>query len=92
MARTAPYSTSEPLGFTGETALTSTESRPAEGSARIKLRGFRGNSDLSADYHQQYHAYAQGGHAFGLMPSKLPVSGWPQLVEKWLGTIGMIPQ
>jgi acetyl esterase/lipase len=40
----------------------------------------------------ELHAYAQGGHAFGLRPSKLPVSGWPQLVEKWLGTIGMIPQ
>jgi acetyl esterase/lipase len=40
----------------------------------------------------ELHAYAQGGHAFGLKPSKLPVSGWPQLVEKWLGTIGMIAQ
>lgn len=38
----------------------------------------------------ELHAYAQGGHAFGLRPSKLPVSGWPQLVEKWRGTIGMI--
>jgi acetyl esterase/lipase len=38
----------------------------------------------------ELHAYAQGGHAFGLKPSKLPVSGWPQLVEKWLETIGMI--
>jgi len=40
----------------------------------------------------ELHAYAQGGHAFGLRPSKLPVSGWPQLVDKWLGTIGIIPQ
>jgi acetyl esterase/lipase len=40
----------------------------------------------------ELHAYAQGGHAFGLRPSKLPVSGWPQLVEKWLATIGMIPR
>jgi acetyl esterase/lipase len=40
----------------------------------------------------ELHAYAQGGHAFGLRPSKLPVSGWPQLVEKWLGTIGIIAQ
>jgi acetyl esterase/lipase len=39
----------------------------------------------------ELHAYAQGGHAFGLRPSKLPVSGWPQLVEKWLATIGMLP-
>jgi acetyl esterase/lipase len=39
----------------------------------------------------ELHAYAQGGHAFGLRPSKLPVSGWPQMVETWLGTIGMLP-
>ena len=38
----------------------------------------------------ELHAYAQGGHAFGLRQTKLPVSGWPRLVETWLGTIGMI--
>ena len=38
----------------------------------------------------ELHAYAQGGHAFGLREKKLPVSEWPQLVEKWLGAIGMI--
>jgi acetyl esterase/lipase len=38
----------------------------------------------------ELHACAQGGHAFGLRPSKLPVSGWPQLAERWLGTIGMV--
>jgi acetyl esterase/lipase len=37
----------------------------------------------------ELHAYAQGGHAFGLRPSKLPVSEWPRLVETWLATIGM---
>jgi hypothetical protein len=36
--------------------------------------------------------YAQGGHAFGLRRTKLPVTEWPQLVEKWLTTIGMIPE
>ncbi len=38
----------------------------------------------------EMHLYAQGGHAFGLRPSKLPISEWPQLVEKWLHTIGVI--
>jgi acetyl esterase/lipase len=37
----------------------------------------------------EMHLYAQGGHAFGLRPTKLPVSRWPELVETWLGTIGM---
>jgi acetyl esterase/lipase len=41
----------------------------------------------------EMHLYAQGGHAFGLRPSKLlPITGWTQLVETWLRTIGMIPQ
>jgi hypothetical protein len=35
------------------------------------------------------HLYAQGGHGFGLRPSKLPISEWPGLVQKWLVTIGM---
>ena len=38
----------------------------------------------------ELHAYAQGGHAFGLRATNLPVSGWPQLVETWLHTIGVL--
>jgi len=37
----------------------------------------------------EMHLYAQGGHAFGLRRTKFPITEWPQLVEKWLGTIGM---
>jgi acetyl esterase/lipase len=37
----------------------------------------------------EMHLYAQGGHAFGLRRTKLPVTAWPELVEAWLGTIGM---
>jgi acetyl esterase/lipase len=37
----------------------------------------------------EMHLYAQGGHAFGLRPSKYPISQWPKLVETWLATIGM---
>jgi acetyl esterase/lipase len=38
----------------------------------------------------EMHLYAQGGHAFGLRRTKLPITGWPQLVETWLRTVGMI--
>jgi acetyl esterase/lipase len=39
----------------------------------------------------ELHLYAQGGHGFGLRPSKYPVATeWPRLAEKWLNTIGMI--
>ena len=40
----------------------------------------------------EMHLYAQGGHAFGLRRTKLPVTAWPQLVETWLVSIGMIPE
>jgi acetyl esterase/lipase len=39
----------------------------------------------------EMHLYAQGGHAFGLRRTKFPITAWPQLVETWLATIGMIP-
>lgn len=40
----------------------------------------------------EMHLFAQGGHAFGLRRTKLPITGWPQLVDTWLATIGMIPK
>lgn len=40
----------------------------------------------------EMHLYAQGGHAFGLRRTELPITGWPQLVETWLRTIGMISE
>jgi acetyl esterase/lipase len=40
----------------------------------------------------EMHLYAQGGHAFGLRHTQLPITDWPQLVEKWLGTIGVITE
>lgn len=40
----------------------------------------------------ELHLYAEGGHAFGLRRTLFPVTGWPALVEKWLGTIGLISQ
>jgi len=38
----------------------------------------------------EMHVYAQGGHAFGLRPTNMPVTKWPTLVETWLETIGMV--
>lgn len=39
----------------------------------------------------EMHLYAQGGHAFGLRRTKLPATAWPELVDTWLVTIGMVP-
>lgn len=38
----------------------------------------------------EMHIYAEGGHAFGLRRTKFPITAWPELVERWLRTIGMV--
>jgi acetyl esterase/lipase len=38
----------------------------------------------------EMHIYVKGRHAFGLRRTESPITGWPQLLETWLGTIGMI--
>ncbi len=38
----------------------------------------------------EMHLYAEGGHAFGLRRTNLPITAWPKLVETWLKTIGVI--
>ena len=38
----------------------------------------------------EMHVYVKGGHAFGLRRTSSPITEWPQLVERWLATIGMI--
>jgi len=38
----------------------------------------------------EMHLYAEGGHAFGLRRTEDPITRWPELVESWLQTIGMI--
>jgi acetyl esterase/lipase len=37
----------------------------------------------------EMHLYAQGGHGFGIRRTKMPITGWPPLVETWLKSIGM---
>ena len=38
----------------------------------------------------EFHTYATGGHAFGLRRTTFQATAWPELVEAWLRTIGMI--
>lgn len=40
----------------------------------------------------EMHLYPHGGHAFGLRRTAFPITAWPDLVENWLRTIGMISQ
>jgi acetyl esterase/lipase len=38
----------------------------------------------------EMHIYAKGGHGYGLRRTDLPVTTWPELVDVWLKTIGMV--
>src|SRR5437660_1053950 len=38
----------------------------------------------------EMHLYAEGKHAFGLRRTQYPITRWPDLVETWLRTIGLI--
>ena len=38
----------------------------------------------------EMHLYAQGGHGFGLRSTHFAITKWPQLVETWLKSIGVI--
>lgn len=38
----------------------------------------------------ELHVYAQGGHGYGLRPTDLPITHWPELAATWLKTIGVL--
>jgi len=39
----------------------------------------------------ELHVFAQGGHGYGLRPTDLPITHWPNLVETWMRTIKVLP-
>ena len=38
----------------------------------------------------EMHVYVKGGHAFALRRTESPITRWPELVETWLATIGVL--
>lgn len=38
----------------------------------------------------ELHLYARGGHAFGLRPTRDPITHWPRLADTWLRTLGVL--
>lgn len=38
----------------------------------------------------ELHVYIKGGHAFGFRRTESPITAWPELLEGWLGAIGVI--
>jgi len=44
----------------------------------------------AADVPTEMHLYAQGGHAFGVRRSNLPITRWTDLADAWMRTIGVL--
>ena len=40
----------------------------------------------------EIHLFAEGGHGYGLRPTELPITHWPNLAETWLHSIHMLAQ
>ena len=40
----------------------------------------------------EMHLYAQGGHAFGVRRTDLPITRWTDLADAWMRTIGVLPR
>ena len=40
----------------------------------------------------ELHVFLEGGHGYGLRPSKDAVSSWPQLCERWMRARGLLGQ
>ncbi|MCP4812513.1 MAG: alpha/beta hydrolase, partial [Planctomycetaceae bacterium] len=56
----------------------------AENSARFYL------ALKQAGVAGELHIYSNGGHGFGLRPSKFACSKWPSRCEAWLRTRGLL--
>jgi hypothetical protein len=50
------------------------------------------NAIATSIVHRFAPLYAHGGHAFCLRRTQQAITAWPQLVETWLRTIGMISE
>jgi acetyl esterase/lipase len=37
----------------------------------------------------EIHLYSQGGHGFGLRPTKLPITHWPEVATIWMRNLGV---
>jgi acetyl esterase/lipase len=46
---------------------------------------------LAVDAPVEMHLYAHGGHAFGLRRTDQPITEWPDLAERWMRGIGVLP-
>ena len=73
--------------LTPPTFLLQAENDPID-SVNHALVYYRALKD--ADVPVEMHLYAEGGHGFAVRETNLPITKWPNLLESWLKTIGII--
>jgi acetyl esterase/lipase len=77
----------EPGQLSPPTFLVQAEDDPIKVENSLVYYGALKEANVSAEL----HLYAHGGHGFGLRPTKLPVTHWPELASTWLHTLGVTP-
>lgn len=43
-----------------------------------------------ANVSTELHIYESGGHGYGLRPTELPVTRWPDRMEEWMKRLGLL--
>ena len=76
-----------PTGTTPPQFIVQTEDDPVHVENAMVYFKVLKNAKVPAEL----HIYAEGGHGYGMRPTALPISAWPQVVESWLHAIGILP-
>jgi acetyl esterase/lipase len=75
----------KPVALTPPSFLIQTEDDPVKvENARVYYEALK-----EVKVPAEIHLYANGGHGYGLRPTKLPVTHWPDLAATWLHTLGV---
>jgi acetyl esterase/lipase len=77
----------QPVALTPPTFLIQAEDDPIKVENALHYYEALKQVDVSAEM----HLYAHGGHGFGLRPTRLPITHWPDLAAAWMHALGVTP-
>lgn len=77
----------QPRAQTPQTFIVQTEDDPIHVENALTYYGALTQAKVPAEM----HLYASGGHGYGLRPTSLPVTHWPELATQWFRTVGVLP-
>lgn len=76
----------DPSALTPPTFLVQAEDDPVH--VENVLVYYRALKELHVE--SELHVYSRGGHGFGLRPTELPITHWPELAATWMRSIHML--